>query len=222
MQQFIEKFRDQVTGVLSGFDRLVFRGSLRRLNQGWWDHQLKATVASGMEQYLWQNQILFKDYLQHMKRASERLKKESLKPFEEQGLPVVFLRDPSAEKDALARKVAKEKAIGSGLVCAISTVEPSPTFEHRGTHILRRTRPCGVLYQYQIHPDSGMDVRAHPDVVSLQHPSRAEWAGMAGPADGQAGVAIPATGQLLCCGWRTGSGPRGCWSSNGRPTGPHC
>ena len=155
MQQFIEKYHDQIMGVVSGFDRLVFRGSLRRLNYGWWDDQWKAMVAIGMEQYLWQNKILFKDYLQYMKRASERLKKESLKPFLEQGLPVVFLRDPWAQKDELARKVAEEKSIGSGLVCAISAVEPSPTFEHRGTRIIRRTRPCGVLYQYQIHPEVG-------------------------------------------------------------------
>ena len=26
MQQFIEKYREQINGVLSGFDRLVFRG----------------------------------------------------------------------------------------------------------------------------------------------------------------------------------------------------
>ena len=50
MQQFIEKFRQQITGVVSGFDRLVFRGSLRRLNYGWWDEKLGAVVAHGMEQ----------------------------------------------------------------------------------------------------------------------------------------------------------------------------
>ena len=32
MQQFIEKYRERINGALSGFDRLVFRGSLRRLN----------------------------------------------------------------------------------------------------------------------------------------------------------------------------------------------
>ena len=47
MQQFIEKYRDQITGVLSGFDRLVLRGSLRRLNYGWWDQTLGAVVPSG-------------------------------------------------------------------------------------------------------------------------------------------------------------------------------
>ncbi len=40
MQEFINKFRDQINGVLSGFDRLVFRGTLRRLNYGYWDQKL--------------------------------------------------------------------------------------------------------------------------------------------------------------------------------------
>ena len=155
MQQFIEKFREQITGVLSGFDRLVFRGSLRRLQYGTWNGQLKATVARGMEEYPWQNQILFKDYAEHVKRVSQRLKDESLKPFRQRGLPVIFLRSPQVDKEQLARKVAAENDIGSGLVCAISSLEPSPTFEHRGTHIIRRERPCHVLYHYQIHAEVG-------------------------------------------------------------------
>ena len=82
MHEFINKYRDQINGTLSGFDRLVFRGSLRRLNYGFWDAGLKAMVAKGMEQYLWQNQILFKDYEQHVKRVSQGLKNGSLLPFE--------------------------------------------------------------------------------------------------------------------------------------------
>ena len=31
MQQFIAKFEKDIQGVLSGFDRVLFRGSLRRL-----------------------------------------------------------------------------------------------------------------------------------------------------------------------------------------------
>jgi hypothetical protein len=38
-------------------------------------------VAKGMEEYLWQNRILFKDYQDHVKRVSEHLKKASLEPF---------------------------------------------------------------------------------------------------------------------------------------------
>jgi len=120
MQQFSEKYHDQSMGVVTGFDRLVFGGSLRRLNYGWGDDQLKAMVAIGMEQYLWHNKILFKDYQQHVKRASERLKKESLKPFEKQGLPVVFLRSASVDQEELARRVAGDRGIQTGLVCALT------------------------------------------------------------------------------------------------------
>jgi len=139
-QQFIEKFGDRIEGVLSGFDRLIFRGSLRRLNYGRWDSSLQAPGAVGMEQYLWQNQILFKQYGDHVKRASERLKKESLRPFEQGKLPVVFWSSPKVDKDALARRLAAEKGTQRGPVCALSTMEPSPTLEHRGTHIIGRVR----------------------------------------------------------------------------------
>jgi len=155
MQEFISKYRDQINGVLSGFDRLVFRGTLRRLNYGYWDHKLGCVVAQGMEQYLWQNQVLFKDYLDQVKRLSRQVKQESVRAYETQGLPVTFLRDPSADKEAMARGIAEKQGVESGLVCALSAVEPSPSFEHRGTHLVRRIRPCQVLYHYQIHPEVG-------------------------------------------------------------------
>jgi hypothetical protein len=155
MQQFIEKYRKQIRGVLTGFDRLIFRGSLRRLHYGHWDQKLGAMVARGMEQYLWQNQVLFKHYAQHVKNVSERVKQASLNRYREQGLPVIFLRSPQADKEAVAREVAAKNKIRHGLVCAISSLEPSPTFEHRGTQMIRRQRPCHVLYHYQIHPQLG-------------------------------------------------------------------
>ena len=50
MNEFTAKYQDQIRGVLSGFDRLVFRGSPRRLS-----------YAKEMEEYLWQNGVLFKN-----------------------------------------------------------------------------------------------------------------------------------------------------------------
>ena len=47
MQQFIKKFKDQILGALSGFDRLVLRGSLRRLQYGTWNGALQARIAKG-------------------------------------------------------------------------------------------------------------------------------------------------------------------------------
>ena len=77
MQQFISRFQDRIQGVVSGFDRVLFRGSLRNLNQ-----------AHGMEVYLYMNDILFKDYESHVKRVSKRLKALSIAPVLQQKLPV--------------------------------------------------------------------------------------------------------------------------------------
>jgi hypothetical protein len=155
MQHFTNKYRDQIQGTLSGFDRLVFRGSLRRLHYGRWDQGLQSFVVQGMEQYLCSNRILFKDYLDHVKGVSQQVKQASVKPFENQGLPVRFLRDPAADKEQIARAIAAERKVESGLVCALSSMEISPSFEHRGTHIVSRLKPCQVIYQYQIHPQVG-------------------------------------------------------------------
>jgi len=155
MRQFIEKYNEEIAGVLSGFDRLIFRGSLRRLNYGYWHSELGLMVASGMQQYLWSNNIRFKDYARHVKAVSERLKTACLRPFHEHKRPITFLRSTKASKEEMARGIAARDKIQSGLVCAISALEPSPTFEHRGIHIVRRERPCHVLYQYRMHPEMG-------------------------------------------------------------------
>ena len=155
MQKFIEKYGDRINGVLSGFDRLVLRGTLSKLNYGHWDTGLKSFVADGMEQYLGSNGILYKDYLRHVKQVSQKVKGASVQPFAKAGLPVEYLRDPSANKEAVARAKAADLGIDQGLICALSSTELSPSFEHRGTHLVRRVKPCQVLYHYQIHSQVG-------------------------------------------------------------------
>jgi hypothetical protein len=144
MQQFTSKYKDQIYGVISGFDRLVFRGAPRRVS-----------YPRGMEEYLWQNQIRFKDYQQHVKKTSEQLKEASLAPFRRRKLPVLYLRRGDADKEQIARAIAEERGIRKGLVCGLSCLELSPTFEHCGTHMVMRMRPCLVIYHYRIDPEWG-------------------------------------------------------------------
>ena len=155
MQQFIEKYQEQITGVLSGFDRLVLHGTLPRLNFSFFDPERQVVVARGMEEYGWQNKVLFKHYGDHVRRVSERVKDRSLKPLREADVAFKYVRDTSADKDGLAREIAGKRGITQGPVCVLSVVEPSPTFDYRKSRIVRRTRPCHALYHYQIHPTLG-------------------------------------------------------------------
>src|SRR5713101_1445636 len=67
MNEFIAKYADKIQGVLTGFDRLVFRGSLRKI-----------AYVFGMKGYLWANQVLLKDFGAHVRQISERVKQASL------------------------------------------------------------------------------------------------------------------------------------------------
>ncbi len=67
MHEFIVKHEDKITGTLSRFDRLVFRGTLRSIAH----HE-------GMMRYLQAKQVLLKDFASHVERVSPRLKEGSL------------------------------------------------------------------------------------------------------------------------------------------------
>src|SRR5438552_3903962 len=108
-----------------------------------------------MEAYLWENKILFKDYAQHVKKVSERVKRAAEERFKDQRLPVVYLRRSGVDKEGMARAIAVELGITSGDVGALSSLEPSPAFEHCGAHMVARTRPCLAIYHYCIDPEWG-------------------------------------------------------------------
>lgn len=155
MQEFIAKYREEIQGQMSGFDRLVLAGVLPRLDVCQWQPQMKALRATAMEQYCWHNRILFKDFARHVKAVSERVKKASTELFRRRNLPVIYLPSPKVDKNEVARQAAREQGIQEGPVCVISSQELHPTFEHRNTFLVRRQRPCHVLYHYQIHPEVG-------------------------------------------------------------------
>ena len=144
MKQFIAKFESQIQGVLSGFDRVVFRGSLRRL-----------THPQGMKMFLIRNGLLCKQYLDYVKKVSQDLKHASLEPFRQQRLPIEFIHNPKADKDQIARSHAANLGIRVGNVCALSSLELTPTFQHDKTSMAVRYRPTLVIYHYQIDPEFG-------------------------------------------------------------------
>jgi DNA-binding XRE family transcriptional regulator len=60
MDTFLHKHAANVIGVLNGFDRLVFRGVLRRL-----------VYIAGMKSYLWAANVLLKDFVVEKKEKPD-------------------------------------------------------------------------------------------------------------------------------------------------------
>ena len=150
MDQFIAKYRDQLNGVISGFDRLVFHGNLRTISS-----------ARDMEKYLAFNRILKKDFGQHVHDVSQRLKQASVAEAVRTGRPVIYLRDGQQSKEDLARSIAARDQIREGLVCVFTAIEVCWSFKivpDRETHKLKVkacTRKCLHLYHYWMDPQVG-------------------------------------------------------------------
>lgn len=150
MQQFIAKHAEHVTGSLSGFDRLVFRGTLRVLSK-----------RGGLMTYLSVMRVLLVDFAAHALGLTEQLKDASLALARRIGRPVIYLASAASDKEALARRIAKEDGIERGLICVLTAVEPCWSYEIVRDHANKRIeaepryRKCLHLYHYQIHPRLG-------------------------------------------------------------------
>jgi hypothetical protein len=71
MERFIERYQDRILGVLSGFDRMLFRGTLRSLS-----------YVNGMEIFLSCQGVLYKDlgaFVDKLSGASRNMPKRSPK-----------------------------------------------------------------------------------------------------------------------------------------------
>jgi hypothetical protein len=112
LQKFIAKYESQIAGVLSGFDRLVFRGSLRKIS-----------YVFGLQGYLWAQDVLLKDFGSHVQQVSQQVKQAALQCMQTCGRPVQYLYSSLINKEETARAIAEKDGIAQGPVCALTCVE---------------------------------------------------------------------------------------------------
>jgi len=150
MHEFIAKHQDKIAGTLSGFDRLVLRGTLRSI-----------TFVDGLRHYLHANDVLLKDFGSHVERVSRQLKEASENEANELGRPVKYLNSSQVSKEEIAREILARDGVPEGLICMLKCVEPCLSFDiHRNREtkkleLVRAQRKCLFLYQYRIHPRFG-------------------------------------------------------------------
>jgi hypothetical protein len=151
MNSFVQRHQKSVIGILSGFDRLWLRGTLR-----WLAHR------DGMATYLQHVRVLLKDFKAYAMSLTRRVRKATERVAEEAGRPLIRLADSSQRKDHLARQIAQRDGISTGLVCILATQEPFYSYKvvgnrHTGQLELRLNRPrCLHYYHYHLHPELGL------------------------------------------------------------------
>jgi hypothetical protein len=155
MESFLQRFAPLVSGVLHGFDRLVFRGSLRSVVHG-----------QRMMVYLSRIGVLMKDFKAWAQERSDQIKAAAHQAALEADRPMHYLNSPNICKEDLARSIAQRDGIQQGLVTILSAVEPCMSFDvhcdrkAKSIAIRARRRQCLHLYYYLMHPRFGfMHVR---------------------------------------------------------------
>lgn len=151
MEQFIQKYQQDVMGKLSGFDRLMIRGTQRAL----------ANVA-GMMSYLSYMGVLLKDFGTFVDDTSSRLKRASLAAAQRLDRPIRYLPSSQTRKEKVAREIAARDGIEEGLICILSCVEPCMSYSVGGDRVSKKLvlrpclRKCLHLYHYWMDKDFGL------------------------------------------------------------------
>ena len=126
MKTFLQRFAGLVVGVLSGFDRLVFRGKLRQLY-----------APDGMDRFLASNSILFKHFKEYSKTVTREVIEASVAQAERLGRPFEYLNASTISKEKRACEIAERDGVREGLICVFKAIEPCWSFKLVGRNKLR-------------------------------------------------------------------------------------
>lgn len=151
MERFLKRHEGRIKGIIAGFDRILFKGSLRSISS-----------RRMMQIYLFSQHILYKDFGNWAKKLSDRIKEHAKAYAEEHNRPYQYLQSPNISKEDVARQIAQKDKIQHGLVCVLGCVEPSRSFKvgpNRKTKQLElraAERPCLHVYFYWIDREFGL------------------------------------------------------------------
>src|SRR3977135_4753642 len=120
-ESFYRKFGQQVTHVLSGFDRIRFRGSLRMLFD-----------PRKMDLYLGCCGVLLKEFGSFAERMTTRVKQLAYQAAQQAARPVSYLAGGNQSKEELARELARRDKISSGVIALFYALAGSFTHTARG------------------------------------------------------------------------------------------
>lgn len=147
MKEFVRRHEARIHGVLSCFDRMLFRGYLPIMS-GWSMAQFlkgQGVGNAGLKPFLLEN--------------AERVKAHAIALAKRHERPYQYLTTGMRKEDA-ARKLAERDGIEEGLVCIFSALEPCRTFSFRFTthsaFVQPARRKCLHLYFYFMDRDLGL------------------------------------------------------------------
>lgn len=151
MERFVTRHSDRIVAILAGFDRLLFRGTLRSI-----------AYVKGLDIFLSSHRVLYKDFGTFAAGVSDRLKAHAETLAATAGRPFRYLPSARLSKEDVAREILRTDPITEGLICVLSCVEPCQSFTirrdraRRHLQLISQERKCLHLYFYYLDRDFGL------------------------------------------------------------------
>jgi hypothetical protein len=130
MRKFLQRHQGQILGVLSGFDRMRFRGTLRLLQS-----------EGGVAAWLGRVGVAVKDFLSFAEGLTQRFCRQADRLAEEAGRKVKYLPGVVDKEDLVQEIRQKEGVADNGLAAVLSTLEMGMSY----TMFRRRDNDFAVL-----------------------------------------------------------------------------
>jgi hypothetical protein len=151
MEQFLQRHQDHITGVLEGFDRLLFRGTL-----------LSISYVEGMGRFLGALKVMYKDFKTWAMGLSDQIVAHAKEAAKHAGRPYEYLASSQMRKELRAREIAERDQISQGMVCVFGCVEPCQILTVRGNRakrllrLVKELRQCLHIYFYYMDREFGL------------------------------------------------------------------
>jgi hypothetical protein len=155
MSEFEDTHASAVTGTLTMFDRLIFKGHLTGLHK-----------PGGIGAFLWEQGYPLTEWSRYTQQATATITANAKALAAQAGRPYQYLdhattRWSGQTKEGYARSIVDQDGVSEGLICVLSIVEPARSFDCKpdpNTHHLEvrpRQRKCVHHYLYVIDPEFG-------------------------------------------------------------------
>jgi hypothetical protein len=156
MNDFVSIHQAEITGTLSMFDRIIFKGHLTRLFP-------KGALAL----LLTRQNVLLKDYGAYVEQVTATLKAHAQQVAATAGRPFIYLKNAGGpSKEEQARQLVTQDGLTEGLIAVFSTLEACSSFAARRdpktqrVQFVRERRKCLHFYFYYLDREFGfMHVR---------------------------------------------------------------
>jgi hypothetical protein len=100
MERFVTRHRDRIAGIVTGFDRMRFRGTLRGISH-----------LKGLEIWLSTRHVLFKDFGTFAQQLSTQVTDHAKAMAEELGRPFEYLATWTISKEDRAREILHREGV---------------------------------------------------------------------------------------------------------------